>query len=55
MGLDIDKAIEKCLQRETLDELLIRVICEKVKELLIKESNVHQISSPVTVVGDVHG
>lgn len=30
-------------------------ICEKTKELLMRESNVVHISAPVTVVGDIHG
>jgi len=33
----------------------LRILCEKVKDLLIEESNVKQISTPVTVCGDLHG
>ena len=36
-------------------EPVIEAICEKTKELLMKESNVVQIQAPVTVVGDIHG
>jgi hypothetical protein len=34
---------------------LLREICEKTKEVLMRESNVVHISAPVTVVGDIHG
>ena len=30
-------------------------VCERVKELLMEESNVQPVSSPVTVCGDIHG
>lgn len=30
-------------------------VCERVKELLIEESNVQPVASPVTVCGDIHG
>ena len=38
-----------------LPERDLRVLCEKVKELLIEESNVQPVSAPVTIVGDIHG
>jgi len=53
--MDIDQCIEKLMNCEIIDEIAIKYICEKVKELLIEESNVHSVRSPVTVVGDVHG
>ena len=34
---------------------MIEAICAKMKELLMKESNVVRIAAPVTVVGDIHG
>jgi len=30
-------------------------VCERVKELLMEESNVQPVSSPVTICGDIHG
>merc|ERR1711939_659154 len=53
--LDLDGAIETLLQKGLLAETLIKEICEKTKELLMRESNVVHISAPVTVVGDIHG
>ncbi|CAH1759553.1 14466_t:CDS:2 [Entrophospora sp. SA101] len=55
MGLDLDACISQLLQKQLLAESLIREICEKTKELLMRESNVVHISAPVTVVGDIHG
>jgi hypothetical protein len=53
--MDVDQFIEKLLRCEIIDELAIKYVCEKVKEILIEESNVHPVRAPVTVVGDVHG
>jgi hypothetical protein len=33
----------------------VRILTEKAKEILIQEQNVHKVSCPVTVCGDVHG
>ena len=33
----------------------LQKLCEIVCELLLEESNVHHVSSPVTVCGDIHG
>ncbi|QDZ17588.1 phytochrome-associated serine/threonine-protein phosphatase [Chloropicon primus] len=56
MGLDLDKCIAKVrdgCQYLTEDEL--RDLCEIVKEILLEESNVQVVYSPVTVCGDIHG
>jgi serine/threonine-protein phosphatase PPG1 len=42
-------------KNELLAESVVEAICSKAKELLMKESNVVHIRSPVTVVGDIHG
>lgn len=55
MPLDLDGAIAILLRKGLLGEALIKEICEKTKELLMRESNVVHISAPVTVVGDIHG
>lgn len=55
MALDLDACIEKLLNKQLLIDTLLKEICEKTKELLMNESNVVHISSPVTVVGDIHG
>ena len=33
----------------------LQKLCEMVCELLLEESNVHYVSTPVTVCGDIHG
>jgi serine/threonine-protein phosphatase PPG1 len=55
MGFDLDQCIAQLLRKQVLHETLIREICEKTKEVLMRESNVVHVSSPVTVVGDIHG
>ncbi|KAM1578243.1 hypothetical protein ACFX1Z_039823 [Malus domestica] len=33
----------------------VRVLCEKAKEILMEESNVQPVKSPLTICGDIHG
>jgi hypothetical protein len=54
-AFDIEKYLELSSKGELLDEACIKVICSKVREVLIQEDNVKSVRSPVTVVGDVHG
>ncbi|KAJ2512275.1 Protein phosphatase methylesterase 1 [Coemansia sp. RSA 2049] len=44
--------VRKC---DCLSEADVKKLCEQVKELLMEESNVQPVSSPVTVCGDIHG
>jgi serine/threonine-protein phosphatase PPG1 len=55
MAFDLDQCIEQLLRKQLLHEALLREICEKTKEVLMRESNVVHVSAPVTVVGDIHG
>jgi serine/threonine-protein phosphatase PPG1 len=52
---DLDACIEQLMRKQLLHEALLREICEKTKEVLMRESNVVHVSAPVTVVGDIHG
>jgi serine/threonine-protein phosphatase PPG1 len=52
---DLDACIQQLLQKQLLHEALLREICEKTKEVLMRESNVVHVNAPVTVVGDIHG
>ena len=47
--------IENLRAGKLLSELELKQVCEIVKQLLIEESNVQPVSSPVTVCGDIHG
>ncbi|CAB4255417.1 similar to Saccharomyces cerevisiae YNR032W PPG1 Putative serine/threonine protein phosphatase of the type 2A-like phosphatase family, required for glycogen accumulation [Maudiozyma barnettii] len=53
--MELDKCLEVLYKGQLLPEVTIRALCFKFKELLIKESNVIHIQTPVTVVGDMHG
>ena len=33
----------------------MKSLCSRVRDLLLEESNVHLVQSPVTVCGDIHG
>ncbi|GMM55949.1 putative serine/threonine-protein kinase [Maudiozyma humilis] len=53
--MELDRCLEKLYKGQLLPEVTIRALCFKFKELLIKESNVIHIQTPVTIVGDMHG
>ncbi|KAI9313130.1 Metallo-dependent phosphatase [Dichotomocladium elegans] len=53
--LDLDACLERLYKKQLLAECVLKEICERTKELLMRESNVVNISAPVTVVGDIHG
>ncbi|RHY33798.1 hypothetical protein DYB32_001396 [Aphanomyces invadans] len=50
-----DQWIECLRGGKVLSELQLKAVCELVKEILVEESNVQLVSSPVTVCGDIHG
>ena len=54
-GCGPDRWIENLRNGKLLSELELKQVCEIVKMLLIEESNVQPVSSPVTVCGDIHG
>lgn len=49
------KWLERLKNIECLTEYEVKQLCEKVKELLVEESNVQPISAPVVICGDIHG
>ncbi|GKT26292.1 Serine/threonine-protein phosphatase 2A catalytic subunit beta isoform [Aduncisulcus paluster] len=53
--MDIDKFAEKLYKGELLREKEIEFVCEKVKEILLKEDNVVNLKAPISIVGDIHG
>lgn len=50
-----DGYIETLRQCKQLSEKQVKILCEKAREIFLKESNVQPVSCPVTIVGDVHG
>lgn len=52
---DMDGWLAKLKKCECLSEAELKVLCDRVKEVLMEESNVQPVHSPVTVCGDIHG
>ncbi|EKC98507.1 hypothetical protein A1Q2_07189 [Trichosporon asahii var. asahii CBS 8904] len=52
---DPDKWIERLRKCRHLPERQMKALCQRVGDLLLEESNVHLVQSPVTVCGDIHG
>ncbi|KAL3900650.1 MAG: hypothetical protein SGCHY_001182 [Lobulomycetales sp.] len=44
--------IKEC---KVLEEPDIKALCEMVKDLLVEESNIQPVHTPVTICGDIHG
>ncbi|KAK4777212.1 hypothetical protein SAY86_005900 [Trapa natans] len=52
---DLDEQISQLMQCKPLSEPQVRALSEKAKEILMEESNVQPVKSPVTICGDIHG
>ena len=52
---ELDNYIESLMECKQLTENQVKLLCEKAKEILSRESNVQEVKCPVTVCGDVHG
>ena len=52
---DLDAMIETLRRCEILKESEVKLLCGKAMEILVEESNVQRIDSPVTICGDIHG
>eukprot|EP01059_Diplonema_ambulator_P037083 TRINITY_DN9621_c0_g1_i1.p1 TRINITY_DN9621_c0_g1~~TRINITY_DN9621_c0_g1_i1.p1 ORF type:complete len:304 (+),score=44.75 TRINITY_DN9621_c0_g1_i1:39-950(+) len=53
--MDIDAAIQSCLDTKHISEAWVLELCAKAREVFDDEMNVHVVPAPVTVVGDIHG
>ncbi|KRX01349.1 hypothetical protein PPERSA_01252 [Pseudocohnilembus persalinus] len=53
--MDIKQCIETLKNGKPLPERELKWVCNRVKEILIEESNVQPVYSPVTICGDIHG
>ncbi|GAO16526.1 hypothetical protein UVI_02023910 [Ustilaginoidea virens] len=51
----LDQWLEEAKQCHYLPERAMKELCEKVKEILMEESNIQPVCTPVTVCGDIHG
>mgnify|MGYP000985786501 CR=1 FL=1 len=52
---EVDNYLQTLLQGDVLPERDLRILCLKVKEIMVSESNIQNVSAPVTLVGDLHG
>ena len=52
---DLDRQIEQLKKCEYIKESEVKELCRRAKDILIDESNVTKVSSPVTICGDIHG
>jgi len=55
LWMELDEWIESLKKGKYLSENDVKKLCKMAKEILIEESNVQPVSSPVKVCGDVHG
>jgi hypothetical protein len=46
---DLDRQIEQLKRCETIKECEVKALCAKAREILVEESNVQRVDSPVTV------
>lgn len=51
----IDAYLAKLVDCKALSEQEVKDLCDKAREILMEESNVQPVRTPVTVCGDVHG
>jgi hypothetical protein len=47
---DLDRQIEQLKRCEIIKESEVKALCAKAREILVEESNVQRVDSPVTVI-----
>jgi serine/threonine-protein phosphatase 4 catalytic subunit len=52
---NIDRQIEQLKKCEFIKESEVRDLCNMAKDILIEESNIQTIYTPITICGDIHG
>ncbi len=50
-----DEWLKCALNNQYLPEAIMKKLCEICKELLMEESNIQPVTTPVTICGDLHG
>ncbi|KAI6004536.1 Metallo-dependent phosphatase-like protein [Pisolithus orientalis] len=55
MTYDPDKWIAQLMDCQHLPEQDMKILCDTVRAILLEESNIQPVSSPVTICGDIHG
>jgi serine/threonine-protein phosphatase 4 catalytic subunit len=51
MSSDLDRQIEQLKNCQIIKESEVKALCAKAREILIAESNLQRVDSPVTVRG----
>lgn len=51
----VEEILSKIKDNQFIEESGVKFLCDKAKEILVKEPNLTRIDSPVTVCGDIHG
>lgn len=52
---DTDKWIAQLMACKHLSESEMKALCDRVRAILMEESNIQPVSTPVTICGDIHG
>lgn len=55
MTYDPDAYIAHLRQCKHLPEADMKLLCDRVRSLLLEESNIQPVFAPVTICGDIHG
>jgi 4-hydroxy-3-methylbut-2-en-1-yl diphosphate synthase IspG/GcpE len=53
--MDVQTILERVKKEEVIEESIVRMLCSKMQEVFLTEANIEYISSPITLVGDIHG
>ena len=51
----MEKYLDILKENDCIPENDMRLLSEKLKEVLLQEANIVQVQAPITVCGDVHG
>jgi len=52
---DLDRQIATLKSCKVITEAEVKALCDKAKEILLQEPNVHHVQAPITICGDIHG
>ncbi|KAI6102246.1 Metallo-dependent phosphatase-like protein [Pisolithus sp. B1] len=55
MAYDPDKWIAQLMDCQHLPEQDMKILCDTARAILLEESNIQPVSTPVTICGDIHG
>lgn len=53
--MDLDKYIETLEKELILNQKDLKLLCDRLREIIAEESNVQLMHSPAIICGDIHG